>query len=979
MKRFASSRISSRILAVSVILVTLPGASAWGAVVPPVTLVPLNQIVTPQPPNLFQFVRNKAAAVRLGKALFWDMQAGSDGVTACGSCHFEAGADSRTANTLHPGKDKSFQVAGVNRPLTSGLFPFHQRQAPEDFKASTVLRDADDAVGSQGITLQQFVGVIPGSAVDTGFTLADPLFNDNGVNVRQVTDRNAPSVINAVFNFTNFWDGRASAFFNGSSPFGPLDRTAGVWYEEGGALVKKPVSLVFASLASQAVGPPLNEVEMSFRGRSFPELGRKMLSLVPLGKQTVHPDDSELGNLSNAVQQPDGTLSGKKGLRTGYAQMIRDAFQPGLWNSSLATAEGYSQMEANFSLFWGLSIQLYEATLVSDDTPFDRFLGGDASALTEQQQEGFSLFFGAARCDACHGATELTGASVSAARFVTNADHGLLEVMPVASGQQILYDNGFNNTAVRPSAEDLGRGGLSPFENTLAAGKLPLSFAGLAKLQARNLLPFATPDLVPGLPASFPEANRGGFKAPGLRNVELTSPYMHNGSMRTLEEVVDFYARGGNFPTQNRSELDINVAELPALQGDAAAKAALVAFLKSMTDDRVRENAAPFDRPEILVPTGDPSGSFMRLPATDLNGSAAPTLPVVTLNPVTSPTSLTTQLISGARESGATVKVSVNGGPALDAALTGDTSWSAALTGLAGGNNAVSVSATDLTGATATLNVQIFSSAPQLPGAIVINGGAPATASQRATLTLSASGPNPITQMQFSKDGVKFFGWEPYLTTRVVTLLAGEGLKTMYVRFRDSQGFQSQVYSDSIFMDTTPPTGSLTINGGAVLTASTFAVVTLSASDPYGVTQMQFSKDGTKYFDFEPFVATRNVALPSGDGVKTLYVRFKDSVGNVSAPVSAQITLDTVRPTGSIAFTTANPTSAATGSLALSASDASGVTQMLFSRDGINYGWEPFSTVRHVTLLPGVNTLTVRFKDGAGNVSLPLSASITRN
>src|SRR3974390_2035959 len=56
----------------------------------------------PQPPNLGDFVRNKQAAIRLGKALFWDMQVGSDGVQACATCHFEAGADNRSRNQVNP-------------------------------------------------------------------------------------------------------------------------------------------------------------------------------------------------------------------------------------------------------------------------------------------------------------------------------------------------------------------------------------------------------------------------------------------------------------------------------------------------------------------------------------------------------------------------------------------------------------------------------------------------------------------------------------------------------------------------------------------------------------------------------------------------------------------------------------------------------------------------------------------------------------
>jgi cytochrome c peroxidase len=57
----------------------------------------------PTPPNLNDFVRDPAMARALGKALFWDMQVGSDGVQACASCHFRAGADPRSKNQVSPG------------------------------------------------------------------------------------------------------------------------------------------------------------------------------------------------------------------------------------------------------------------------------------------------------------------------------------------------------------------------------------------------------------------------------------------------------------------------------------------------------------------------------------------------------------------------------------------------------------------------------------------------------------------------------------------------------------------------------------------------------------------------------------------------------------------------------------------------------------------------------------------------------------
>jgi FtsP/CotA-like multicopper oxidase with cupredoxin domain len=265
-------------------------------------------------------------------------------------------------------------------------------------------------------------------------------------------------------------------------------------------------------------------------------------------------------------------------------------------------------------------------------------------------------------------------------------------------------------------------------------------------------------------------------------------------------------------------------------------------------------------------------------------------------------------------------------------------------------------------------------------GTIVINGGATFTRSASVTLTLSAtSAAGAVTQMQFSKDGITFFPFEPFAATRVATLLPGDGLKTMTVRFKDSAGNVSAPISASITLDTTAPNGgTISINGGATVTNKQSATLTLTAAAD--VTQMQFSKNGINFFPFEPFAATRIVTLLPGDGTKTIYVRFKDAAGNVSSPISDSITLDTTPPTGTIAFVTPSPTTSATGLLALTASDDSGVTQMQFSKNGSPFfALEPFAANRTVSLAPGLNTLTVRFKDGAGNLSAPISTTITRN
>ncbi len=103
------------------------------------------------------------------------------------------------------------------------------------------------------------------------------------------------------------------------------------------------------------------------------------------------------------------------------------------------------------------------------------------------------------------------------------------------------------------------------------------------------------------------------------------------------------------------------------------------------------------------------------------------------------------------------------------------------------------------------------------------------------------------------------------------------------------------------FNDVQPPTGSMTINSGAQFTKSTTVILSLSASDNSGaVSSMGFSNDGAGWSAWEKYATTRSRALPSGDGAKTVYARFRDASGNVSAACTARIALDTKRPVDGI-------------------------------------------------------------------------------
>ena len=108
----------------------------------------------------------------------------------------------------------------------------------------------------------------------------------------------------------------------------------------------------------------------------------------------------------------------------------------------------------------------------------------------------------------------------------------------------------------------------------------------------------------------------GAFKIPSLRNVALTAPYFHNGEARTLREAVELYSRGGNVhPVQAMDGTPIEPLGVPALSPEEVD--AIVAFLESLTDERVLYRRAPFDHPQLFVPNGHPGDSSG---VTDANG-----------------------------------------------------------------------------------------------------------------------------------------------------------------------------------------------------------------------------------------------------------------------------------------------------------------------------------------------------------------------
>src|SRR5207253_250348 len=173
----------------------------------------------------------------------------------------------------------------------------------------------------------------------------------SGHQFRRVEPRNTPTIILADFNFDNFWDGRARHDDNGGSVFGASDPQAHVFVNDNGTLVATRQIIKFSSLAALAKGPALSKFEMSFDGRNWAKIGKKLLQagVTPLANQLVDPTDSILGRYSNQNGSACGTLptadrspaggpptalgTGVPGLCISYPALIRHAFYSALYSN----------------------------------------------------------------------------------------------------------------------------------------------------------------------------------------------------------------------------------------------------------------------------------------------------------------------------------------------------------------------------------------------------------------------------------------------------------------------------------------------------------------------------------------------------------------------------------------------------------------------------------------------------------------------
>ncbi|MCX6621660.1 MAG: cytochrome-c peroxidase [Acidobacteria bacterium] len=205
-------------------------------------------------------------------------------------------------------------------------------------------------------------------------------------------------------------------------------------------------------------------------------------------------EEQSLGPIVNPVEMANTHAGVEQTLRTipGYGPWFQQAFGSGEVSIDRVAK----------------AIGAFERTVLSGNSPYDRYKGGGLEAMTEQQYRGLGVFVKKGQCSQCHL-------------------------------DPLFTDNQFHNIGV-------GTDGPNPD-------------SGRFQVTRRD-------------------SDWGAFKTPGLRDVEKTGPYMHDGSMRTLEEVVDFYDKGG---TPNRN-LDKKMGPLRLTGQD---KKDLIAFLRGLTGD----------------------------------------------------------------------------------------------------------------------------------------------------------------------------------------------------------------------------------------------------------------------------------------------------------------------------------------------------------------------------------------------------------
>lgn len=246
----------------------------------------------------------------------------------------------------------------------------------------------------------------------------------------------------------------------------------------------------------------------------------------------------------------DGAARGIEGQNAGaWEGGVAGNLDPVLAEERLAQIPGYvAQFQQVFGTPYPLwedalrAVSAYQRTIVSQNIPFDRFVEGDTTAITDAAQRGYDLFLGKANCIACHNGPLVSDTSYHATGVPQHPDFWSSPLKQITFRYE-QWIKGAPEEVARTTSDDLG-------------------------------LYYVTKQ----------EIDKGKFRTPSLRDLCYSSPYMHNGLFNSLAEVITFYNNGGgNHP--NKSPL------LQPLDLTAEEQQDLVAFLESLCGDPVVDEA----------------------------------------------------------------------------------------------------------------------------------------------------------------------------------------------------------------------------------------------------------------------------------------------------------------------------------------------------------------------------------------------------
>ena len=272
---------------------------------------------------------------------------------------------------------------------------------------------------------------------------------------------------------------------------------------------------------------------------------------------------------------------------------------------------------------------------------------------------------------------------------------------------------------------------------------------------------------------------------------------------------------------------------------------------------------------------------------------------------------------------------------------TAATSFEVPPRGLADGTHTFTVQAVNTAGKAGkpvSIEIWVDTTPPQIltytptPGALLNTP----SSSISATLSDVASGVDPAAVSLAVNGTTASVTVDP--STGAVTARGGawrEGANSLELRVADAAGNAQTPLVWSVTLDSTPPTGTVTINGGASRTTSVYVTLGLAASDAVsGVARVLISNEELAGYVEEPFAAIRELwQLPSLRGPRPVYVKFVDRAGNVSAPVTDQITLDLLSPDTVITSGPAGATPSRDGSFAFMCPEGGCVFSFAFDHE----------------------------------------------